>query len=224
MLTRDDQTVEDCLDVVEIAHEAGVQHVGFKDVGVERSMLAALNELIKRSNAVSYMEIVSTTSEAMIESARFAAGIGVDQLLGGQAVEDVLDVLDGTGIGYYPFPGRPRNHPTRLGGTPDDIASDCSRYEALGCLGVDLLAYRAVEAEPLALVHAARRALTGTLVVAGSIESRVQVLELANADVDAITIGTAALNGSFSPRKGSLRSQLRDILDACASLPATTVQ
>ena len=120
MLTRDDQTVEDCLDVVEIAHEAGVQHVGFKDVGVERSMLAALNELIKRSNAVSYMEIVSTTSEAMIESARFAAGIGVDQLLGGQAVEDVLDVLDGTGIGYYPFPGRPRNHPTRLGGTPDE--------------------------------------------------------------------------------------------------------
>ena len=39
---------------------------------------------------------------------------------------------------------------------------------------------------------------------------------LAAAGVDAFTIGSSAFNGSFSPDKGSLLSQLRDILAACA--------
>ena len=125
MLTRDDQTVEDCLDVFETAREAGVKHMGFKDVGTERSTLAALNEAIKGSNAISYMEIVSTTNDATIDSARFAANIGVDRLLGGREAERILVMLDGTGIGYHPFAGQPRGHPTRLGGTPNEIASDC---------------------------------------------------------------------------------------------------
>ncbi|MFQ5957873.1 MAG: HisA/HisF-related TIM barrel protein, partial [Alphaproteobacteria bacterium] len=82
--------------------------------------------------------------------------------------------------------------------------------------GVDLLAYRAVDAEPLDLIRAAREALSGELVVAGSIASPERVREIAEAGVDAFTIGSAAFDGSFSPRKGSLRSQLRDILAACA--------
>jgi hypothetical protein len=38
---------------------------------------------------------------------------------------------------------------------------------------------------------------------------------VAEAGADGFTIGTAALEGTFSPRKGSLASQLLDILDAC---------
>jgi hypothetical protein len=216
MLTRDDQTVEDCLDVYDIIRETGVRHIGFKDIGVDRSCLATLNAGIKALDAVSYMEVVSTTSEACLNSARTAVEIGVDRLLGGTEIAATLDVLQGSGIAYYPFPGRPEGHPTRLGGGPEDIAADCRRAESLGCAGVDLLAYRAVDAEPLALVRAARRALSGELVVAGSIDTAKQIRALAAAGADAFTIGTAAFDGSFSPRKGSLRSQLRDILAACA--------
>jgi hypothetical protein len=39
----------------------------------------------------------------------------------------------------------------------------------MGCAGIDLLAYRATDAEPLDLVRAARAATSGRLVVAGSI-------------------------------------------------------
>jgi len=78
------------------------------------------------------------------------------------------------------------------------------------------LAYRATEAEPLDLVRAARAAIDGTLVVAGSIDSAVRIRELAEAGADAFTIGTAALEGAFSPRKGLVTSQLRDIVAACA--------
>jgi hypothetical protein len=216
MLTRDDQTVEDCLDVYDIIREIGVRHIGFKDIGVEQGILATLNAGIKALGAVSYMEVVSTTSEACLNSARTAIEIGVDRLLGGTEVEATLGILQGSGIAYYPFPGRPEGHPTRLAGGPADIAEDCRRAEALGCAGVDLLAYRAVDAEPLDLIRAARDELSGELIVAGSISTPERIRTLAEAGVDAFTIGTAAFDGSFSPRKGSLRSQLRDILSACA--------
>ena len=161
MLTRDDQTVEDCLSVMDLIWESGVRHIGFKDIGVEREVLAELNEQIKAQGAVSYMEVVSTTEEACLNSARTAVEIGVDRLLGGSDVAAMLAILEGSGIEYYPFPGRPEGHPTRLHGSPEEIAEDCRRMEASGCAGVDLLAYRAVDAAPLELVRSARAALQG---------------------------------------------------------------
>ena len=79
----------------------------------------------------------------------------------------------------------------------------------------DLLAYRATEADPLALVRAARRATAGLLLVAGSVATPAQIRALAEAGADAFTIGSAVFNGTFSPRKGALLSQLRDVLAAC---------
>jgi len=216
MFTRHDQTVEDCLEVFEFVRDTGVKHLGFKDVGVARETLVVLSDRIRASGGVSYMEVVSTTSEDCLNSARSAVEIGVDRLLGGTEAEAMLEVLAGSGITYFPFAGRPEGHPTQLGGTPEQVAADCRRFEALGCAGVDLLAYRATEAEPIALVRAARQALEGELIVAGSVGTPARVQKLAEAGVDAFTVGSAAFDGSFSPRKGSLRSQLGDILAACA--------
>jgi phosphoribosylformimino-5-aminoimidazole carboxamide ribonucleotide (ProFAR) isomerase len=81
---------------------------------------------------------------------------------------------------------------------------------------VDLLAYRATEAEPLELVRAARRGMSGYLVVAGSVDSVEQIEALKAAGADAFTIGSAIFNGSFSPRRGLLTNQLRDVLAACS--------
>jgi len=216
MLTRQDQTVEDCLEVLDTVIESGISHIGFKDVGVDRSTLRELNRRIRDAGATSYMEVVSTRPEDCLASARAAVEIGVVRLLGGTEVEPTLAILERSNIAYYPFPGRPEGHPTRLRGGPEDIAVDCRRVESLGCAGVDLLAYRAVDADPLDLVRAARAALTGKLIIAGSIDSPARIQTLAEAGVDAFTIGTAALEGAFSPRKGSLASQLRDILAAAA--------
>ena len=216
MLTRQDQTIEDCLETIESIAGLGLSHIGFKDVGVDRATLHELHRRIKATGATSYMEVVSTTPEACLASAHCAVEIGVDRLLGGTEVEATLALLAGTGIGYLPFAGRPEGHPTALGGSPQDVAADCTRYAALGCTGVDLLAYRATEADPLDLVRAARAALEGTLVVAGSVDSPARIRALAEAGADAFTIGTAALEGSFSPRKGMVASQLKDIVAACA--------
>lgn len=215
MLTRSDRTVPDCLDVLDDVAALDLRHLGFKDVGVDPDTLGALHRRIKAQGAVSYMEVVSTTPEAVLRSARVARDLGVDYLLGGTQVAEVLAILAGTSVRYLPFPGRPFDHPTRLAGATAQIEDDCRRYRALGCAGVDLLAFRATEAEPLDLVRAARRATDGIVLVAGGVRSPAQIRALAEAGVDAFTVGSAVFDGSFDPRVGSLRSQLRAVLDAC---------
>ncbi len=214
MLTRDDATIEDCLEVTGAIESLGIKHIGFKDVGVDSESLRKLDRCIKALGATSYMEVVSTTPEACLHSARTALDIGVDRLLGGTNVEGMLEIVNGT-VEYYPFPGRPEGHPTKLRGTPEEVAADCRRFLQLGCAGVDLLAYRAVEADPLELVRAARAATDGHLIVAGSVNSRERIRALAEAGADAFTIGSAVFDGSFLPRKGHLNSQLNAILAVC---------
>ena len=216
MLTRQDQTVSDCLTVLSEIETVGLKHIGFKDIGADLETLRVLNRRIKETGASSYMEVVSTSADAALNSARIATEIGVDRLLGGTQVQPILEILQGTGICYYPFPGEPEGHPTQLGGSAARIETDTQAFLAMGCAGVDLLAYRATEAEPLDLVRAARRALggCGSLICAGGVDSPARIAALRDAGCDAFTIGSAAFDGSFSPRKGSLRSQLQDIL-AC---------
>ena len=215
MLTRSDQTVADCLDVLDDIRPLGLTHIGFKDVGVSPGLLAELAARIKAAGSTSYMEVVSTSREACLRSARLARDIGVDRLLGGTQVKEVLEILAGSAVRYLPFPGRPFEHPTRLAGSPVDVEDDCRRYHAMGCAGVDLLAYRATEADPLELVRSARRGSDGLVLVAGSVQTPAQIRDLAAAGADAFTIGSALFDGSFAPRLGSLRSQLRAVLDAC---------
>ena len=220
MLTRHDRTIDDAEDVVDSVCELGVRHIGFKDIGVSRETLQRVVRRIRAHRATCYLEVVSTTREAVALSLEAGAALGVDCILGGtdlDAAERALGSLDG----YFPFPGRPAGHPTKLGGTPDQVEQDARAARARGCGGVDLLAYRATEADPLDLVRAARRGVNGgRLIVAGSVHCAQQIHALAAAGADAFTIGSAVFDGTFSPTKGSLRGQILDILDACGGAPA----
>lgn len=213
MLTRGDKTVEDSLAVLDQIAALGLRHVGFKDVGVPYETLEALTARIRAIGATSYMEVVSESPEACLNSARVARNLGVDRLLGGTQVAEIRTILAGTRTQYFPFPGKPIGHPTKLGGSAANVEDDCRRIMESGCAGADLLAYRATEAEPLALVKAARRGLgSGYLIVAGSITTPERIRAIADAGADAFTIGTAVFEGSYSPRKGSILSQLADVL------------
>jgi hypothetical protein len=217
MLTRDDQTIEDCLEVYESVRDVPLQHVGFKDVGVAPETLQRLRDRIKEDGRTSYMEVVSTSRDSCLRSAEVGAKLGIDCLLGGTQVDDILGLLRGTATGYFPFPGLPVGHPTKLGGTAGRIHDDTKAMVSAGCAGVDLLAYRATEADPLDLVRASRRATDKTVIVAGSINSPARIRDIAGAGADLFTIGTAALDGSFYPRAGLLANQLRRILSACTA-------
>jgi hypothetical protein len=216
MLTRHDRTVDDAGDQIDAVCDLGVTHIGFKDVGVSPATMRELVRVMRRRGAVCYLEVVSTSPDAVLRSLQVARDLGVDRVLGGTDLDAATRIL-GDLAGYFPFPGHPIGHPTQLEGSPALVAEHSRKAQAMGCGGVDLLAYRATEADPLDLVRAARAALPGgKLIVAGGISTKRQIDALAEAGVDAFTIGSAAFECAFSPEKRSLRGQIEDILAACA--------
>jgi hypothetical protein len=217
MLTRNDATVENALDLVEVARPLALEHIGFKDVGADPELLKRLTAAIREAGAAVWMEVVSTTRDDELRSIALARELGVDWLMGGVHVEEGLSLLAGSATRYLPFAGTPSGHPTRLGGSCLDVEAQCEAFAAKGCAGVDILAYRATEAEPLELVAACRRGLRdrGTLVVAGSINSAARVAAIRAAGADAFTIGTAAIDASYVPGAGPLEAQLRAVLADC---------
>ncbi|MBU6448646.1 MAG: hypothetical protein KGQ26_03380 [Rhodospirillales bacterium] len=215
MLTRQDLTVPDCLAILDEVAPLGLRHIGFKDIGVDEDVLRQLHARIKELGATSYLEVVATSPEAALHSARIGRALGVDRLLGGTQVAETLDILAGSEVGYYPFPGTPIGHPTRLGGGEGEVEAQCAAFVALGCAGADLLAYRATQAEPLSLVRAARRGLKcKTLICAGGVDSPARIAALREAGADGFTVGTAAFEGVFAPGE-PLTAQLKAIL-SCA--------
>jgi hypothetical protein len=217
MLTRDDATVENALDLVEIVRPLALRHIGFKDVGAEPGFLARLTAAIRRAGAAVWMEIVSTGREDELRSIALGRDLGVDWLMGGSHVDEGLAALAGSATRYLPFAGRPNGHPTRLGGSAAHVEAQCATFVARGCAGADLLAYRATEAAPLDLVAASRRGLSdrGALVVAGSINSAERIAAVRAAGADAFTIGTAAIDSSYAPGGGPLEAQLKAVLADC---------
>ncbi len=146
-----------------------------------------------------------------------AVELGVDYLLGGtRVVDDVLPLLAGTGIRYYPFPGRIVGHPSRLEGTEGEIvASAVALASREGVAGLDLLAYRSSLDVP-ALIAAVCRAVPKPVVVAGSVDSPEQVRLIRQAGAAAFTIGTSALDGRFPAAGPTLDLQLQAIETAAA--------
>lgn len=212
MLTRNDRTVPDAMEQLKVAQTLGIRDIGFKDIGLPLAQLQELNQAIQAGGATSYLEVVSLDRESEIVSAKAAAEIGVDVLLGGTRVDDVLPVLRGTSIRYYPFPGRITGHPSVLEGSIGDIVASAKAITARdGVHGLDLLAYRSKEDVP-ALMKAVCDAVDKPVIMAGSIDTPERIALVRQAGAAAFTIGTAALDGKYPAPAQDVRAQLAAIL------------
>lgn len=213
MLTRDDRTIDDVLAVHETLRPLGLTDVGFKDIGVATPILAELHRRLRADGVTTWLEVVSTTPQACRRSAEVAAELGVDRLMGGTDIPAMLEILRGTGIAYLPFVGRPRGHPTRLGGDSALVRDQARQAMDQGCAGVDLLAWRATEADPVDLIHAARAGLgvEGELVIAGSIDAPARIRTIIQAGANGFTVGSAAFNGQFESDQDGLAGQIAAI-------------
>lgn len=218
MLTRNDRTVVDARDQLQTALDLGVRHIGFKDIGLPIEELKHLNAAIKAGGATSYLEVVSLDRESEIISAKAAADIGVDILLGGTRVDDVLPIIRNTRIQYFPFPGRITGHPSVLEGTIDEIVASAKEIAARdGVHGLDLLAYRSAENVP-ELMAAVCAAVAKPVFIAGSIATPERIGIVQDAGAAGFTIGTAALDGKYPADSTSVDVQLSAIIRDVAAL------
>ena len=218
MLTRGDVTIADARERLPEALEAGVRHIGFKDVGLSGAEQRALAAEIRAAGAVLYLEMVSLDADAEAAGARTALELEADVLMGGVRPAVVEPIIAGAPIRYFPFPGKVSGHPSRLVGDTAAIARSagilCARERVDG---LDLLAYRSNIHAPT-LIRAVRTAARGKpLVVAGSIDCDACIVDVARAGADAFTIGTAALDAVF-PAPKTLAAQLTHIGDVVHGL------
>ena len=192
MLTRDDVTVADAPDVLAGLRESGLRYVGFKDVGPPPAVLEKVTAAAHEAGMEVMLEVVSTDAEDELRSLRAARQIGVDWVLGGTHPEEGVSILAGSDIRYCPFPGTIEGHPSVLRGSIDAIAADAAQLTAIdGVHGLDLLAYRHRDVDPIALTSAVVEAADGPVIAAGSVASLEQIADLEAAGAWGFTIGGA---------------------------------
>ena len=210
MLTRDDVTLKDAREVYASVAGSGLRHVGCKDVGLPTEELKALMDDIRSNGHESWIEVVSETEEDTLASARAAAEIRPDHLIGGTLIEPVQEILADTGVKFWPYVGQIVGHPCLLRGSIDEIVADTERAAALGVDGINLLAYR-YDGDVDALVRAVVAATDLPVICAGSVDSVERIRALDGCGAWAFTIGTAALDGALvegAPLSGQLQAAL----------------
>ncbi|MDQ3210296.1 MAG: 4-hydroxythreonine-4-phosphate dehydrogenase [Actinomycetota bacterium] len=210
MLTRDDVTLKDAREVYASVAGTGIRHVGCKDVGLSTEELEGLMDDIRSHGHETWIEVVSETEEATLASARAAAEIRPDHLIGGTLIEPVQEILAGTGVRFWPYVGQIVGHPCLLRGSIEDIVADTRRAATLGVDGINLLAYR-YDGDVEALVRAVVGATDVPVICAGSVDSVDRIRTLDACGAWAFTIGTAALDGALvegAPLSGQLQAAL----------------
>jgi hypothetical protein len=213
MLTHDDATVPEALDVLEQLRGTGLRYVGFKDVGATVAQLTEVAAAAHAQGLEVMLEVVSTSAEDERRSLEAAGSIGVDWVLGGTDAGSGAKLLGDT-VRYCPFPGRVVGHPSVLEGTIEQIAADARRITAIdGVDGVDLLAYRHASVDVEELTRAVVQASAGPVIAAGSVTSFAQIETLARAGAWGFTIGGAIFDGRF-PGAPDVAAQVRAVLDA----------
>lgn len=211
MLTQNDKTVSDALDVYRRIRKSNLRYVGFKDIGLPIAELQALNTEMQADGKITMLEVVSATREAEINSIKAGIEIGVNYLLGGRHAADAVALLQGTGIQYFPFAGHTVGHPTKLTGTIEEIVEDAKRLAAIpGVHGLDLLAYR-FDGDVPELARRVVDAVNIPVIAAGSIADYARIHAMEQAGMWGFTVGSAVFDGLFPT--DTIKAQIDSIVE-----------
>ncbi len=207
MLTYNDSTVKEALQIFRECRNTPVTHWGFKDVGLPPDEMKALVHEMKEAGKTTYLEVVSLSEEEGLRGARIAVEAGFDILMGTVFFDSILEFLKGKPIQYFPFPGHIYGHPSILDGTMEEIVNHACFLEGKGVEGMDLLSYRYTGDAPQ-LLREVVKATHVPIVSAGSIESYKRLAEVWQAGAWGFTIGSALFDRKFVPDGSFLENTL----------------
>jgi hypothetical protein len=198
MLTHQDETVSDSLEIFERLKDLPIQHWGFKDVGLPAAEMGRVVAAMKAAGKTTYLEVVSLSEEAGLQGAQLAVEQGFDVLLGTIYFPSIGAYLADKAIQYYPFPGRVEGHPSVLEGTIEEIVENARWLQAQGAHGLDLLTYR-FSGDATSLLQQVVAAVSVPVISAGSIASYDRIQEVAGTGAWGFTIGSAFFDNRFCP-------------------------
>jgi hypothetical protein len=201
MLTRNDQTVENAIEVFDGCRDLPVQFWGFKNVGLPVKQMMTLVNNIRSGGKTACLEVVTYTEQECL-----AADCQFDYLMGTLFYPAVFDFLKGKPIKYSPFCGKVSGHPSILEGSIEEIIAEGQKLQAIGVDAFDLLAYRHVD-DPEALATAFIKAMSVPVILAGSVDSFDRIDRVKAMGAWGFTIGGAFFNKKFV-KGGSFSAQV----------------
>jgi hypothetical protein len=211
MLTYNDMTVKNAIELFDGLKDTSVTHWGFKDVGLPADEMKNLVGNMNAAGKTTFLEVVSLTEEEGLTGAKLAVECGFDILMGTVFFDTINDYLKNKPVKYYPFPGHVHSHPSILDGTIEEIVQHTRSMEAKGVDGMDLLTYRYTGDAP-ALLTEVVKATRVPVVSAGSIDSYDRIAEVRDTGTWGFTIGTAFFEKKFIP-DGSFRDNMMAVWD-----------
>ena len=216
MLTHNDRTVEDAIEIYQECRNSKAKFWGFKEVGLPLDKMKELCAMMKADGKTTFLEIVAYTEEECLAGAQYAVDCGFDYLMGTMYFDSVRDLVRGAGIKYMPFVGDVRDRPSVVYGTIEDTIREGVELTKSGKVdGIDLLGYRFV-GDAVKLNHDFVEAVQpyGPVCLAGSVSSYQRLDEVAYAGAWAFTIGGAFFENKF---EGTFAEQIDKVVDYMAA-------
>lgn len=211
MLTHQDRTVSDALELFERIKDYPIAHWGFKDVGLPAEEMKKVVNAMKDAGKTTFLEVVSLSEEEGLRGAQLAVQLGFDILMGTVYFPSISEYLKNNPVRYFPFPGHVHSHPSILDGTIDEIVAHARQLEDRGVHGLDLLTYR-YDGEASRLLKLVVDATKIPIVSAGSIASFERITEVWDSGAWGFTIGSAFFERQFVPN-GSFAENVLAVCD-----------
>lgn len=206
MLTYNDKTVPNALELFNSLKTLPVKYWGFKNIGLPEEEMKSLISEMKSAGKTVKLEVVSLTEEEGLAAARLAVKLGADVLMGTKFFDSINDFLKPTPVRYVPFAGEVYGHPNLLGSSIEEIVEDVKHLEERGVDGIDLLTYR-YTGDAAKLLREVVKSTNLRVVSAGSIDSYERIDQVNGAGAWAFTMGTALFEKKFNPA-GAFRDNL----------------
>ncbi len=196
MLTHNDKTVADAIEVFEASKDTPAIYWGFKEAGLEKDKMKKLVKMMKQAGKTTFLEVVEYTEDECIAGAKIGVECGFDILMGTMYFDSVRDIAKEAGMKYMPFVGEITGRPSILGGTIDGMIEEANSLIEKGIDGIDLLAYR-FTGDPEELAARFVKEVDLPVCLAGSIKSFERLDKMKEIAPWTYTIGSAFFDKKF---------------------------
>lgn len=196
MLTYNDRTVENALEIFEECKDSNANLWGVKEKSLSPSKMKSLYRFMKKYGKTTFLEVVEYTEARGLEGARLAAECGCDILMGTVFFDSINKFCKENNLKYMPFVGKISKRPSVLEGDIAEIIEEARQYLKKGVYGIDLLGYRYTgDAEKLNKEFVSQ--IDAPVCIAGNIDSYEKIDKLRNISPWSFTIGSAFFDNKF---------------------------
>jgi len=211
MLTNNDKTVKDAIEVFDSSKDLPVKFWGFKNIGLPIEQMKQLVKNMKDAGKSTFLEVVTYTEDECMKAARLAVECNFDYLMGTLFYDSVFNFLKDEPIKYSPFCGKVSGSPSILEGTINEIINDAKNMQRKGVDAFDILAYRYV-GDPEELAEKFIQAIDIPVIIAGSINSYERLDKINELNPWGFTMGTALFKKNFD-KEGTFKDNLKKVID-----------